>query len=61
LDAAAYGDELVVAYATHTLSFSGTLFDVDAMVVWRVFDGRLREAWDIPAINTVRLHEPETK
>lgn len=51
-----YGDELVVAYATNTVSFGGTVLDVDAIVVWRVFDGRIREAWDIPAINTVRPH-----
>ncbi|MCP3989455.1 MAG: nuclear transport factor 2 family protein [Actinomycetia bacterium] len=54
-----YGDELVVAYATNTVSFEGTVLDVDAIVVWRVFGGRIQEAWDIPAIDTVRLHPPE--
>jgi ketosteroid isomerase-like protein len=51
-----YGDELVVAYATNTVSFAGTVLDVDAIVVWRIVDGRISEAWDIPAINTVRPH-----
>lgn len=51
-----YGDELVVAYATNTVSFAGTVLDVDAIVVWRVVGGRVQEAWDIPAINTVRPH-----
>ncbi|MDH3704517.1 MAG: nuclear transport factor 2 family protein [Acidimicrobiia bacterium] len=51
-----FGDELVVAYATNTLSFGGAAIDVDAVVVWRVFDGRIHEVWDIPAINTVRPH-----
>ena len=55
-----YGDELVVAYATNTVSFGGTVLDVDAIVVWRVFGGRIQEAWDIPAINTVRPQQPET-
>jgi hypothetical protein len=27
-------------------------------VVWRVFGGQIHEAWDIPAVNTVRLHQP---
>lgn len=54
-----YGDELVVAYATNTISFGDTLIDVD--VIWRVFGGRIHEAWDIPAINTVRPHPPETE
>lgn len=51
-----YGDELVVAYATNTVNFGGTAIDVDAIVVWRIVEGRLDEAWDIPAINTVRPH-----
>lgn len=51
-----YGDELVVAYATNTIGFEGTVLDVDAIVVWRVFGGRIHEAWDIPAVNTVRPH-----
>ena len=49
-----YGDELVVAYATNTVSFGGTTLDVDAIVVWRIVDGRISEAWDIPAIDTAR-------
>ena len=55
-----YGDELVVAYATNTVSFGGTALEVDAIVVWRIVDGRISEAWDIPAINTVRPHQSHT-
>lgn len=51
-----FGDELVVAYATNTVSFGGNMIDVDAIVVWRVVDGLITEAWDIPAVNTVRPH-----
>ena len=52
------GDELLVAFVTNTLSIDGTMIDVDAVVVWRVFDGKIHEAWDIPAVNTVRPHQP---
>ena len=48
------GDELLVAFVTNTVDFGGTTIDVDAVVVWRVFDGQIHEAWDIPAINTAR-------
>lgn len=51
-----FGDELVVACATNTVSFGGAQIDVDAVVVWRVFGGRIHEIWDIPAVNTVRPH-----
>ncbi len=50
----ACGDELIVTFVTNTVGFGGTEIDVDAVVVWRVVDGRIREAWDIPAVNTVR-------
>lgn len=53
------GDELLVASVTNTLSFDRTLIDVDAVVVWRVFEGQIHEAWDIPAINTVRPHQSD--
>lgn len=52
------GDELFVTFVTNTLTFDGTAIDVDAVVVWRVFGGQIREAWDIPAVNTVRPHQP---
>ena len=55
-----YGDELLVAFATNTLGFGGTVLDVDAVVVWRVFGGQIHEACDIPAINTVRPQPPVT-
>lgn len=52
------GDELFVAFVTNTLSFDDMMIDVDAVVVWRVFGGQIHEAWDIPAVNTVRPHQP---
>ena len=56
-----YGDELAVAQATNTQSFGGTALDIDAIVVWRIVDGRICEAWDISAINTVRPHQSPTE
>ena len=52
------GDELLVSFVTNTVGFGGMTIDVDAVVVWRVFGGQIHEAWDIPAVNTVRPHEP---
>ena len=49
-----YGEEVLVAFATNTLSINGTEIDVDAVVVWRVVNGKIQEAWDIPAVNTTR-------
>jgi len=48
------GDELLVAFVTNTVGLGTTTIDVDAVVVWRVFGGKIHEAWDIPAVNTAR-------
>ena len=49
-----FGDELVAAYVTITLSIGGDDLELDALMLWRVFAGQVHEAWDIPAVNTVR-------
>lgn len=49
-----HGDELVIACVRDTMTLRGTSIEVDAVVVWRIVDGRITEAWDIPAVNTVR-------
>lgn len=48
------GDELVVLHATHIMTVKDSSFEVDAVVVWRVVENRFVEAWDIPAVNTIR-------
>ncbi len=49
-----FGDELVVTCVRDSMVLGGTTLEVDAIVVWRIVDGRLAEAWDIPAVNTAR-------
>lgn len=41
------GDELVVVQSRNTLTFGGRSVTVDAVVVWRIVDGRVVEVWDI--------------
>lgn len=56
-----FGDELAAAYVTNTLSIGGNTLEVDALVLWRVVNGKAAEAWDIPAVNTVRIQNPEAE
>ncbi len=49
------GDELVVVHVRNTMVSRGRSTALDAVVVWRVVDGHLAEAWDIPAINTMAV------
>jgi predicted SnoaL-like aldol condensation-catalyzing enzyme len=45
------GDELVVVHVKDTMVLEGTLIEIDAVVVWRIVDGKIAEAWDIPAVH----------
>ncbi len=46
------GDELVVTHVKDKLTLNGRLIEVEAVVVWRIVDGQILEAWDIPAVYT---------
>lgn len=43
------GPELVVAHVQDTMKLQNQMITVDAVVVWRIIDGRIAEAWDIPS------------
>lgn len=50
----AVGDELVVVQTKNTMVFEGQSIAIDAVVVWRIVDGCIVEAWDIPAVHSTR-------
>jgi len=54
VSATAIGDEIVVVHSKNTMPYQGQQIEFDAVVVWRIVEGRIAEAWDIPAINTVK-------
>ena len=37
------------------MDFEGQTIEIDAVVVWRVVDNRMVEAWDIPAVYSPRV------
>ena len=45
------GDELVVTHVKDSMILEGTPFEIDAVVIWRIVDGKIAEAWDIPAVH----------
>ena len=47
-----FGDELVVVHVKDTMVMEGTPMEIDAVVVWRIVNGKIAEAWDIPAVHT---------
>ncbi|WP_271782422.1 nuclear transport factor 2 family protein [Aquimarina algiphila] len=49
------GDEIVVVHVKDTMLLKGNQMEVDAVVVWSIFDGLIKEAWDIPAVRTATV------
>ena len=51
------GDELVVTHVKDRMFLNDKHLEVDAVVVWSIFDGKIKEAWDIPAVHRVKVLE----
>ncbi len=49
------GDELVVTHVKDNMTLRGQQLEIDAVVVWRIVDGKIKEAWDIPAVYSAKL------
>ena len=52
------GDELVVTHVQDSMILRGQPIKLDAVVVWRIVNGRIAEAWDIPSLHTVYTPRP---
>lgn len=46
------GDELVVTHVKDRMTWEDRPIEIDAVVVWRIVDNRIKEAWDIPSVYT---------
>ncbi|MBT8267780.1 MAG: nuclear transport factor 2 family protein [Bacteroidia bacterium] len=51
------GDEMVVTHVKDTMYLNGRNMEVDAVVIWSIADGKIQEAWDIPAIHSAKIIE----
>lgn len=49
------GDELVVVHVRNTMTLENQEIEVDAVVVWRFFNGKIVEAWDIPSAYSAQI------
>ena len=51
------GDKLIVTHVKDTMILEGKKKEVDAVVIWCIIDGKIKEAWDIPVIPTAKSLE----
>lgn len=54
IEARAIGDELIVVHACDYLTLEGNTMELDVVVVWRMVNGKIAEAWDIPSAYNLR-------
>ncbi|MEO0434743.1 MAG: nuclear transport factor 2 family protein [Cyanobacteria bacterium J06656_5] len=50
----AVGSEFVVVHACPNMTLDGSSFEIDSVVVWRMVDQQIKEAWDIPGLHSSR-------
>ncbi|MEL7225315.1 MAG: nuclear transport factor 2 family protein [Cyanobacteria bacterium J06576_12] len=51
------GDELVIAHVVDRMVLNGKYIELDAIVIWRIVDGLIDEAWDVPSLYVDRTTE----
>ncbi|MEM8676015.1 MAG: nuclear transport factor 2 family protein [Cyanobacteria bacterium P01_G01_bin.67] len=49
------GDELVIVHVKDRMTLTSRTIELDAVVVWRIVDASLVEAWDIPSVYKEQL------
>ncbi|MCW5520456.1 nuclear transport factor 2 family protein [Aureitalea sp. L0-47] len=53
----AIGDELVVVHSKNEMILDDRELEVDAVIVWRIVEGKISEVWDIPSIHPTKVRE----
>ncbi|XLS30591.1 nuclear transport factor 2 family protein [Flavobacteriaceae bacterium M23B6Z8] len=49
------GDALVITHVKDTMINDGKRMQIDAVVLWCIKNGKLKEAWDIPVLHTAKF------
>ena len=49
------GDERIITYVKDTMILKGKPMEIDAVVLWCIIDGQIKEAWDIPIVHTAKM------
>jgi len=53
------GSEFVVVHACPAMRIDEMALETDAVVVWRIVEGKIAEAWDVPGINSAIRPQPQ--
>ena len=51
------GEQLIITHVKDVMLLEGKQMEIDAVVLWCIIDGKIKEAWDIPVIPTATFPE----
>ncbi len=51
------GNHMVVTHVKDTMVLDNGPMEIEAVVLWCIVDGKIKEAWDIPVIPTAKVLE----
>ncbi|MEL6812301.1 MAG: nuclear transport factor 2 family protein [Bacteroidota bacterium] len=51
------GDKLIVTHVKDRMVLEDEPMEIDAVVIWCIIEGKIKEAWDIPIIHTAKMIE----
>ena len=51
------GDELIITHVQDRMLLDGKQMQIQAIVIWCIIDGKIKEAWDIPVLHTAKVLE----
>jgi len=55
------GDNLIATHVKDRMRLEGQPMEIDAIVIWCIMDGKIKEAWDIPVSHTAKVLEQSNK
>ena len=51
------GDEIIITHVKDSMLLNGKQMKIDAVVIWCIIGGKIKEAWDIPVKHTAKFLE----
>ena len=55
ISATPMGDKIVITHVKDKMLLKDNQMEIDAIVVWCIMEGEIKEAWDIPIVQTAKI------
>lgn len=51
------GDEIIITHVKDSMLFGEKQMEIEAVVIWCIVGGKIKEAWDLPVKHTAKFSE----